>query len=69
MVRVVLIHSGPVILPELEENLGVYAQKILAGRKIEIHLKTKIESFVSSSRARWLWRKRVPTDPSPNLGS
>ena len=45
MVRVVLIHSGAVILPELEESLGVYAQKILAGRKIEIHLKTKIESF------------------------
>jgi NADH:ubiquinone reductase (H+-translocating) len=45
MVRVILIHSGPVILPELEENLGVYAQKILAARQIEIHLKTKIESF------------------------
>jgi NADH dehydrogenase len=41
MVRVMLIHSGPVILPELEESLGVYAQKILAGRKIEIYLKTK----------------------------
>jgi NADH dehydrogenase len=24
-VRVVLIHSGPVIIPELEESLGVYA--------------------------------------------
>jgi len=45
MVRVVLIHSGPVILPELEESLGVYAQKVLAGRKVEIHLNTKIESF------------------------
>jgi NADH:quinone reductase (non-electrogenic) len=45
MVRVMLIHSGPVILPELEESLGVYAQKILAGRKVEIHLKTKIEGF------------------------
>ena len=44
-VRVVLIHSGPVILPELEESLGVYAQKILAGRNVEIRLKTKIESF------------------------
>lgn len=44
-VRVVLIHSGPVIMPELEERLGVYAQKILAGRKVEIHLKTRIESF------------------------
>jgi NADH dehydrogenase len=40
-----LVHSGPVILPELEESLGVYAQKILAGRKVEIRLKTKIESF------------------------
>jgi NADH:ubiquinone reductase (H+-translocating) len=45
MVRVMLIHSGPVILPELEESLGVYAQKVLAGRNVEIHLKTKIESF------------------------
>ena len=45
MVRVILVHSGPVILPELEESLGVYAQKILAGRKVEIRLKTKIESF------------------------
>lgn len=44
-VRVVLIHSGAVIMPELEESLGVYAQKILAGRKVEIHLKTRIESF------------------------
>jgi NADH dehydrogenase len=32
-------------MPELEESLGVYAQKILAGRKVEIHLKTRIESF------------------------
>ena len=45
MLRVILIHSGPVILPELEESLGVYTQKILAERKIEIHLKTKIEGF------------------------
>ena len=45
MVRVMLIHSGPVIMPELEESLGVYAQKVLAGRKVEIHLKKKIESF------------------------
>src|SRR5215467_5847177 len=45
MVRVILIHSGPVILPELEKSLGTYAQKTLAGRKVEIRLKTKIESF------------------------
>jgi NADH:ubiquinone reductase (H+-translocating) len=45
MLRVILIHSGPVILPELEESLGLYAQKILAERKVEIQLKAKIESF------------------------
>ena len=45
MVRVMLIHSGPVILPELEESLGVYAQGILAGRKVEIRLKPKVEGF------------------------
>jgi NADH dehydrogenase len=45
MVRVMLIHSGTVILPELEESLGVYAQKKLAGHKVEIHLKKRIESF------------------------
>lgn len=49
MVRVILIHSGPVILPELEESLGVYAQKILAGRNVEIYLKTKIDSFLSGA--------------------
>jgi len=45
MVQVILVHSGPVILPELGKSLGVYAQKILAGRKVEIRLNTKIESF------------------------
>ena len=45
MLRVVLIHSGPVILPELEETLGNYAERKLSGRKVEIHLNTKVESF------------------------
>lgn len=45
MVRVMLIHSGPIILPELDESLGVYAQKILAARKVQIRLNTKIETF------------------------
>ena len=45
MLRVVLIHSGPVILPELEERLGNYAERKLSGRKVEIHLNTKVESF------------------------
>ena len=61
MVRVILVHSGPVILPELEENLGVYAQKILAARQIEIHLKTKIESF-SGEAVRLADGTMIPTN-------
>jgi NADH:ubiquinone reductase (H+-translocating) len=45
MLRIVLVHSGPFILPELGEQLGVYAQQKLAGRKVEIRLKAKVEEF------------------------
>jgi NADH dehydrogenase len=42
MVRVVLVHSGNVILPELGPKLGAYAQKKLAERKVEIRVNTKV---------------------------
>jgi len=42
MLRVVLVHPGPVILPELGEKLGTYAQKKLAARKVEIRVNTKV---------------------------
>jgi NADH:ubiquinone reductase (H+-translocating) len=45
MLRVVLIHPGSAILPELEERLGAYARKKLASRKVEIRLNTKVEGF------------------------
>jgi len=45
MLRVILVHPGPVILPELNEKLGVYAQRKLAGREVEIRLNTKVEGF------------------------
>jgi len=45
MLRVVLVHSGPLILPELKESLGVYAQRKLTERKVEIHLNTKVGAF------------------------
>ena len=61
MVRVMLIHSGPVILPELDESLGVYGQKILARCKVEIHLKTKIDSF-SGRAVRLTDGKIIPTN-------
>jgi NADH dehydrogenase len=42
MLRLVLVHPGPFILPELGEKLGWYAQKKLAERKVEIRCKTKV---------------------------
>jgi NADH:ubiquinone reductase (H+-translocating) len=44
MLRVVLVHPGEVILPELGEKLGRYAQEKLAARGVEIHAKTKVAS-------------------------
>jgi NADH dehydrogenase len=49
MVRVVLVHPGPVILPELGEKLGVYAQRKLAERKVEILLNTKVAGVTKRS--------------------
>ena len=42
MLRVVLVHPGDVILPELGEKLGRYTQKKLAERGVEIHVNTKV---------------------------
>src|SRR5215472_18881620 len=45
MLRIVLVHGAPVILPELGKKLGAYAQRELAGRKVEVRLNTKVEGF------------------------
>ncbi|MGH9903003.1 MAG: NAD(P)/FAD-dependent oxidoreductase, partial [Pyrinomonadaceae bacterium] len=42
MLRVVLVHPGEVILPELGEKLGRYAQQKLAERRVEIRANTKV---------------------------
>lgn len=42
MLRVVLVHPGNVILPELGPKLGAYAQKKLAERNIEIRVNTRV---------------------------
>jgi len=44
MLRVVLVHPGKVILPELSESLGAYAQQKLQARHIEIHSNCKVLS-------------------------
>ncbi|HWT77631.1 MAG TPA: NAD(P)/FAD-dependent oxidoreductase [Candidatus Methylomirabilis sp.] len=43
--RVVLVHDGPVILPELGEQLGIYAERKLTERKVEVRLKTRISAM------------------------
>jgi NADH dehydrogenase len=42
MLRVVLVHAGAFVLPELGEKLGAYAQKKLAQRGVEIRLNTRV---------------------------
>ena len=48
MLWVMLVHSGPAILPELGESLGRYAEKVLARRGVEIRLKNRVESVTES---------------------
>ena len=45
MLRIVLAHAGEVILPELGESLGRYAQKKLGRRGVEIRLKTRVLGY------------------------
>lgn len=40
--RVVLVHAGPVLLPELDARLGRYAERKLAARGVEIRTATKV---------------------------
>jgi NADH:ubiquinone reductase (H+-translocating) len=49
MLRVVLVHPGKVILPELGEKLGRYAEKKLAERGVEILVNTRV-SRVNGSK-------------------
>lgn len=44
-IRVVLIHPGPVILPELSPKLGVYAQRKLLERGIEVRVECKVTAY------------------------
>jgi len=63
MLRVVLVHSGAVILPELGESLGRYAQKVLAQRGVEIRLNTRVTSMTENE----VCLKDSPPIPSTTL--
>src|SRR5215470_16349405 len=43
--RIVLVHSGPVILPELNAKLGAYVQGKLVQRGIEVRLDTRVLGY------------------------
>jgi NADH dehydrogenase len=43
-IRIVLLHAGDRILPEMPESLGVFAQKILIKRGVEIRFNTMLEA-------------------------
>lgn len=44
-VRMVLVHSGPTLLPELDPGLGRYTERVLRSRGVEVHLGTKVDSL------------------------
>jgi NADH:ubiquinone reductase (H+-translocating) len=77
MLRVTLVHSGTVILPELGGSLGQYTEKVLGRRGIEIRLNTRVKSVTqnmvtltngTSIRSRTLvWT--AGTLPSPIISS
>ncbi|RIL00848.1 MAG: NAD(P)/FAD-dependent oxidoreductase [Proteobacteria bacterium] len=47
-IRMVLVNAGKVILPELDAELGSYAQKLLASRGVEIYFEDKVKSYQGS---------------------
>lgn len=49
MLRVMLVHSGAVILPELGESLGRYAREVLAERGVEILLNTRVKGVTEDT--------------------
>jgi NADH:quinone reductase (non-electrogenic) len=77
MLRLVLVHPGAVILPELGEKLGRYAQEKLKMRGVEIRGNTKVASVTESGvkltdgecidTFNIIWT--AGTSPNPHLGA
>jgi NADH dehydrogenase len=59
-IRCVLIHSGPRILPELVEGLGLFAEKVLRRRGVEILLNDRLVA-ATSEKAVLKSGKEIPT--------
>ena len=48
MCRVVLVHSGSIILPELGHDLGDYTKNVLARRGVDIRLNTRVKNVTQN---------------------
>jgi len=59
-IRVVLLHAGPLILPELPEDLARFAQRLLQRRGVEIHLNTRLAG-ATAEYALLDGGKKIPT--------
>jgi NADH dehydrogenase len=77
MLRVILVHSGSILLPELGEDLGRHTQKVLARRGVRILLNTRVKSM-TEDRVFVAYRAPIPcstlvwtagTVPSPLIAS
>ena len=59
-IRVVLLHAGARILPEVTEKLGLFAQRLLRRRGVEIHLNTRLQA-ATGTEAILEDGRRIPT--------
>ena len=48
LIRMVLVHPGPHLLPELGEKLGSYAGRVLQERGIDVRLQTRVKAMTPS---------------------
>jgi NADH:ubiquinone reductase (H+-translocating) len=49
MLRVILVHSGSVILPELGEDLGRYTHSVLTERGVEIRVNARVKTVTQEN--------------------
>jgi NADH dehydrogenase len=59
-IRVVLLHAGPLILPELPESLARFAQRLLGKRGVELRLHTRLAG-ATAEYALLADGQRIPT--------
>jgi len=59
-VHIILLHAGDRILPELSEELGRFAEKLLQRRKVEVRFKTRLAG-ASAEAALLAGGEKIPT--------